>query len=825
MKRLLPLILFIFTVSCGRYTEDESVNGNMLQTNASLKAQCQVNSVSLNKITEEYIDSELDCLKDSVALYSKGVKVARIGYISKRKLKIVIENFFKDKVETISKGVDLLFKADFLFFGGDDAYVKVENVYEIIEWFRLFNHTYMNPAFQEAILDIESGRTYSYQTHQLYRARIYKAIKKILDGLKKMRIIGASKGVRQISVPYVLDTLQRLAELFPVDTPLKLKSQKVKLKVIRRVREFDYIKKVLFGGTKGILSGNDIDRFIKIGPGLIAALFDLVRMNQIDFGAKKWHKYQLIDNALSSLEDTIYYDQNSMQALVSMTQSLDAVSKLELFKEINLKDYKKEFQVVLEKVFKVEGAAFKAKDIYRIINHTHLVLRQMIFSHKLYYQHSHILDKKTALTDSDLEAIAKTPVQNEVERKTLQQLIRIFREVRFFPSFVEQMTEIKSPLNLEKTVNVRMARYDENTYRSSTGVTAHLVYEYVMKLVFQNFGIKDQKVLMGYKLDPTSLMNLTLNFRKFLVDQGMWRDDPLKGAQNVVLMANLFQFQSNGAGDLNVNEGAEYMGLILTTSEIGSRLLNSLRRKKIGKDGKEYWEGTGVCSTFTSEGELIVQKESGAIHYKECIREVFFKRVMAISDALPSLKKYIKSLEETGRKYQYVDVVSEFSRDNPKEDYLTKRDILLMVGGVMNIESTIMRFDSRYISMNSCVVPDPNSVDIEGEANFCKKNSSAGDGKLDYQELLWAFEVYQKAIFSIVNESVSKPFLANKRSHRRLIKAAFFYLIKHSRLPKKGLLGNLSLLSFKMFSNHSKIIADRYQIGMLLKFVADGGRK
>jgi hypothetical protein len=793
------------------------VGTEVLAGNDNLDPKCELDSSAFDDITKRDIGPELDCLKDSLRTFSKGVRTVRRGYISKKNLNIVIDKFFLDDPQTIKNGLDLLFKGDYLIFGGDQNFIKMNHIYSIVEFLREFNQAYLVPAFQEAITVPANGVKISYRRHSLYRRRVVQTTTLIAEKLYALYLKGTGQGARGISIPYVLGKLLELAENFPQDTPEHRESRERKLKSLRQFRDFRFLKKPFFGGSRGIFTDKDLLRLIQKVPELAASLYDVARMSKIDFGSDTWAKFQILNEAFEVIEKFVYYSEESEQSLFVLGDILKAAKNIPMFEKLDAVKYSKEARTIFNDVLGTEGEIFFSRDLFRILGHGKHVLKQMVVAHKIFGQFEDILRKRTTLTEDDLNEIRSFSVNSEFEQKTLDQFVRIVRETRFFPAKTVKMPDPDDDTG-RTLIDVTLPLYSYDYMRTAASVGAYVAYEYIMKNVLKSFGDYDESVMDDYKMGRFKIMFMTLKFRTFLVDQGMWRDDPRKGAENVLLMSNLFQFQSDGIGDLNTNEAAEYLSLVLTASQFGTRMLEAFRKEREDANGNKYYVATDLCPATNSKGEPMVKRETGEVYVDECVKVHYFNQLMRYADTLPELRKYIQGLDQEGV-YAFFKIVGEFTRDYPKKPYATKRDLLVMIGGLLNLESTLMRFDSEYVSMQGCVVPGP-----QGPGNYveryCDRNPFAHDGYLGHDELKRAFKVYKDAIYGIINQDNPNALPPGGSTigipNDKLAESAFFYLVKHAKAPSSA-----QLIWFHKFVNKKDIMASRYDVSALLRYIKE----
>ena len=181
-----------------------------------------------------------------------------------------------------------------------------------------------------------------------------------------------------------------------------------------------------------------------------------------------------------------------------------------------------------------------------------------------------------------------------------------------------------------------------------------------------------------------------------------------------------------------------------------------------------------------------------------CYNEHFFDVLQnRYKSSFPRLTNYTNPTTTSKQEINdYLIGVEGFARDNPDPTLpINKRDSVLIVGSLLNIETTFIRFDTNR-----------NNI-------------------IDYSELKEAFKVYKSAIISMAN---LKP------SEEGYAESIFYYMVSKMEIPPTG----SWMRSAKFFAYHScvstaicrktimsKIEAKRLNIGKLLFYLVDQAAK
>lgn len=324
---------------------------------------------------------------------------------------------------------------------------------------------------------------------------------------------------------------------------------------------------------------------------------------------------------------------------------------------------------------------------------------------------------------------------------------------------------IQHKQDFEKIIkNYRLFRDEEghvfigNEYkRTKKGILEVHMIEYLYRLVAEGFGHKDQESgLLAMDIDEMNEVLFLLE--PILRDIGMWSVYPETFARNILLLADLFQSRSNGNLSMDVHEATEYGTLALFAIQTAEEFVSEI------KDKKCEWR----------EWEQDEEKVEG--FDLNCYRPLFFDTIfhkLGLKDKLPKLYRYINSIS-SDEALDYVIAVEGFAREsNDQSRPQTQKDLTLLIGAMLNIESTFLRYDGD------------NSNYIEPE------------------ELDEAFPVYEEAIMLLAGLD---------ESGRDYASSIFKYMIKNMSLPEKWQVG---VYHYNIF-DRKRVGSKRLNIGSLL---------
>ena len=306
--------------------------------------------------------------------------------------------------------------------------------------------------------------------------------------------------------------------------------------------------------------------------------------------------------------------------------------------------------------------------------------------------------------------------------------------------------------------------YDNKYHRHKEGLIEIVFLRNLCKILIESYSDDD----LGEQKLPVESIELFLNeFKSLLSVAGLWTEHYGTFPRNVVLLSDLFQQSSNGDFHMGLDEAVEFIGLVVTSSRIRNVFLERMDPSCFLNDGTE-------------------RLKLGC--YRQHFFDAFFPEQMPFGDYVdfrsyfPKLNAYVDSLTHP-EVTEFVKQVEVFSRGE-NEDPMTGRDITILIGALLNVESTLIRYDQYE------------------------------DNNLDEQELWMAFPTYKRVIAGITDIS---------ESEERLLESAFFYVVKNKG-PPEGLLGPVKFLGFHANFQRNpwreNIMASRINIAAILYTIA-----
>lgn len=329
--------------------------------------------------------------------------------------------------------------------------------------------------------------------------------------------------------------------------------------------------------------------------------------------------------------------------------------------------------------------------------------------------------------------------------------------------YLEELNQILNTYRYYRDDN-GYSYYGNTVKRHVRGLREIVAVKWAAELLFPFYAewSEEQKnwVLTIEKLDA-----VLQEFRPALEYFELWSNSISTFGRNILLLADLFQEQSDGTLDINPVETAEYGGLVFMAVQTGMELLETM-------------VDNGYCKNIGTADDIIIENE--------CYRSYLFKTMLSdlgLRRYLPKLYDYVVG-SEMSEIYNFIRSVEGFARDND-DGKTNKRASMLIFGAMLNIESTLIRFDINQ------------------------------DNILDFGELESGLEIYYGAVANL-SELAGGNF-------EYLVPKAYFYMIDKMKLPPESKVAAFATLT--AYSLPEKIRAKRINVGKLLEGIikqADG---
>jgi hypothetical protein len=783
LRVILLTAIFATLVSCGDlFTKDLKNKAISL----SQFATCKLDMDAFAKILEQNIEGDINCLREKLKMFISTVESDRPGYASKEVLKNYLLTGPIDVDPGVVDIVDSVFDLSHIIIGTEKDYI-INSDMDVLLDFLIFLNTNMRETYKVFTED----KDLNYKLLIKERGIVYKEISLIANKLNSIYKRNRP-GVDSI------DTKKFIYNFF-----------KNEPNTMDKINSLMFIKRVFLGGDKWKLDHHEFGDILRILPDLAQVAFDVTKSKHYTFDDQQEKTADIFRNDFQILSNVTYFDRNSEEAIFTIH---DVVSALETFDPellpIDLTKYPKELKKVKEIFLGVNDEIVFGHELFKLYDHAINLLSEGILGYRVYEMYKDDLNS----TDLITHHFRDFPVNTSNDEIYLERFVDVVHNYKFFKG------------------GNQMPFFTFGVYRNPNAFFEITTIEFVVREVMKHYGFKaDGKdgrplarggyhmVLNTEDIEPgqpdRSVYGLIKDFKWLLKDEGLAIVGRKNGgelqrvANNVVLLSTLFQNQSDGCDSktvcMEVPEVTEFAIGLFTAMEIKGFFNEQMKT---------------VCSA--GAGEFDTLDNFGRIN-PECFRRNFINVLriknpednnLSIADYMPQLNKYFDELTAEvpagqpitsssdymkfmGETEGFTRVCTNYEDGDKEEVWLTEDDAFAVFAGLLNVESTMLRWD----------------LDQNGRMDF---DNAQGDNEV----LNAYYTTYEGAIKGLVDPNGG--FLT------KLAKPVFQFIIKYGRVPNTKNVKDLWKLAKILVSKRARRAdARRVTISTVLKVVGEENGK
>jgi hypothetical protein len=683
----LVIIASLLLASCG-YVSDKPVQNSDVYKSDELQT-CKIDVTKLSEIFKADQKQQIKCLQDNFIQFTKYVRSKNPGTVNENELGIFVKKFFEGQSDSIIKGLSIIFQLNMILLKDEADRISNTNISPLFELLIQIN--------QEAVIitdilkqmdDVKNqGRFWELkdQFHQSIKRFATTAIK----------LIDKSPGIsKKLNIrKFILKAGQKLGNK-PIDEDT--------------VDSLIFIKQVLLAGDEEeVISTDELKVLIGKLPNLLSMVFDVYYVTNENFENDANHIKFYLDT-INELYETIHFNQDDFVLVTS-----DQLAKLadQIFPGKNVTRFKATLEIYKQKLLGGSPTEITLSDLKTALDIGKDLTERMYFNDVTYVSAKEKLEQPEAIKEFDLRMLNEYKIFSTRRLKELHN------------SFFDIAVNFRYFRNKTTGANY----YGKEIKRNKYGFHEAALSKWLAIKLVNAYGKKDENGIGQVSIDD---FNLFLKDSKPLLEEfNLWSENMDTFAQNSVLLADLFQQQSNGDFKIGINEATEYISMIMSAVQVS---------------GKVNTELTAVCPYRNNKEQPEFEKE--------CFNEHFFDVLLNKLDyknSMPNLNRYIEDKTTTKEEIiGYLNGVEGFARDKDEPKYpIDPRDSTLIFGAMLNIESTFIRFDLN------------------------------DDNIIDYNELSKAFVIYKKSIIEIAE---LKP------DQEQYALPAFLYMVTKMKAPPRG---------------------------------------
>lgn len=731
-KSFLFLVIFFLASACSYVKDKPPANNNVYKTD-ELKV-CQIDVDKLAEIFKANQEAEIRCLMDNFLQYTRYFKTTNPDTVSENELGNFARKVFKGQTDQVVQGLSVIFQLNTLLLKDEAQKLSKGNITPLFEL--------LVSANREAIIvtDVlkEMGKQDNDKNFFELREKFLSAVQRFSDST--IKIMRTKTGVSQ----------SLKIKDFILDAASKLGRKEISLNMIDSLMS---LKQIFVGGDREVITTSELEILLGKLPDLLTLSFDVYYSHHDQFKTEsdEAHFYLLDLRKFASL---LEYS-NTNQKVVTVDQIIkfyqDNVQKDDL---VNVGKFKPSILALKKRLIGGDENSFTLLDVKKILELSIDVNERIYFDYVTSALRKKEMESTKPLRYEDLTAIDSSNYP-DLTYTRVDELTKNFNQILVeFKYYRESMNSIPY--------------YGVEVHRSKYGLVEVSLLRWFSQKLHASYG----KIRNGEaQVNLEEFQKFLLEMRPILEELKLWPSKFSSFARNTVLLADLFQSQSNGDGLVNEREATEFAQMILSATEITSRQTEEFKK---------------VCDSGFSPYDPIFEVKC----FNENLFDTFLSDNLYKKD-FPFLNAY-KTASTPENLVSYVEGLETFARDlNDPQLPMNKRDSILTLGAMINVETTFLRFDTNR------------------------------DNILDINELKQAFLVYRQSIISLAKLSPNDYGYAE---------SIFLYMVSKMKVPpSEGWLNNMKFVSWHYCvqspacrnSLMDKIEAGRMNIGSLLAYIVN----
>ncbi len=721
LNALILATMLIVLTACGDLLGTKVVPKEIDTTR--FRADCELELDAFKNILHQNISSQIRCLGANLNLFIKVVDTNRPGYMNLDSFEAYLRINQTGITPEILKALKQVYELNYLIRGEDRKYISKENVDDVINLAIVFNEQMalnFGPIFQ-------SEQEATYSLHKIHKSRVREAANKIMVSL--LRTFRKERGGR-------IDTLD-------IPNLLQAFSTKDTEEVIAKIKKVLFVKKILLGGDKLILTHVELERFMFSFPYLAEIALDATRYKYILLEQESILAMLKMDvenltgiilNPKLGNRDTEYFF--SLDDAYEMVRLFVPKESFDIDKFQNLIVYGKKIIMGGNKKVVLGG------DFKNLLYHAEKILGMGWVFHRMYDKFRVPLESKLPVAINYNQAIVAFPeYPNE-----LKKFIRITQNYRMMKGEFDS------------------AFYTREWRRNPDAVFELALYEYGLDLVLRFVDIDPDPVegleckqewgtkfpyagtTFTHGIDQFQLQCLLKRLEKELIAVDLIMPQrAISVADTVSLLGTLFQYQSDeninpstkkGTPILDVNEATEFAVSLITSIGMAKEMM---KKYKVACDA-EMDDFDRVSPSCFRKNFLKFMCQDYRQYYP-----LLFDSLGSAACDVPNTdynKAYLDMTIKASRTCQNYHDANQKPTD---EIYYSESDMFSILVAMMHVEATFLRWDKN-------------------------KNNS-----LDPDEVNDAYQIYSWAL---------DGFLVDKPSYIKLFKKQIYqFMIKYEEIP------------------------------------------
>ncbi|MBC7427652.1 MAG: hypothetical protein H7336_03510 [Bacteriovorax sp.] len=689
MKKLSSLINHLVIISalclasCGYISDKPVENADVYRINEL--QTCKIDVSKLSEIFKANQTEQIRCLQENFIQFTKYVRAKHPGSVSEDELGIFVKRFFEGQSDAIINGISLIFQLNMILLKDEADRISHQNISPLFELLIKVNQEAVILSNIIKAMDEPKNQANFWELRRQFNESTNRFASAAVGVIEKAPGFGQKLNMRQ----------------FVIDMSKKIGDHQVNEDTID---SFIFMKKMLVGGDEEIITTDELKDIISRLPKILGLVFDIYYVKGENF-KNQASEIRFYVMAIRDVYGLVKFNQPNFE-LVNSTQLVKIAERF--LKNYDVDSFKPSIEALKAKFIGGKKDSVTLIDLDTILLMFHDFYEKVYFVHLTYDEPENFkkLSGTVPLTTFEQKAIAGyedfTPARVNQLHASFADTATVFRYFRDVSG---------------------SASYNKEILRNKKGFIEVNVVKWLSWKLLKAYGHTDAKGEMQISMDEFA--NFLLDSKPLLEEFKLWSPNFQTFSRNSILLADLFQQQSNGDMNIDINESTEFIGMLLTATDVSGKFTKSL---------------TNLCDAGINSDDPVFETS--------CFNGNFYNVILknlGYSKSFPLLQKYLHSTSKA-EGLDYLIGVEGFARDNNSPGVpVNRRDATLIMGAMVNIETTFIRFDKNL------------------------------DNIIDYDELSKAFLVYRSSIISLSKLPKEKEVYA---------KAIFMYMVSKMEVPK-----------------------------------------
>lgn len=732
--KTLNCLVIAFTLglaSCG-YVSDKPLDNQGVYRSDELQT-CKIDASKLGEIFKADQKEQIRCLQENFIQFTKYVRSKNPGSVSESEINQFVKRFFEGQSDSIIKGLSLIFQLNMLLLRDEADRISRTNISPLFELLVHVNQEAIEITSILKEMDDDKNQGRFWELRERFNAAVYRFTDFTLKLIKN-----SPNGQQKLNI-----------KDFIIDASKKLGNKTVDADTIDSLI---FLKRVLVAGDKEVITSSELESLIGKLPGVLSLSFDLYYVKGTNFASDRDHMRFYYKN-LTDFYKIIEFNQPDFD-LVSIDQILKLAQEFVKDRNMDVRKFRPTIVAIKTRMIGGSKDSFSLKDLRSILDIVKDGVERDYFNNVTYNAFAQLLE-----SNKPIDFLPQLNQPNDYDIFSKMRVAELHRDFQDVAVNIRYFRDSKD----------HIPTYGDQIARNKKGFLEATMVKWGASKLLKAYGHKNSQGQMQVSMEE--FQTFLFEMKPILEEFKLWSPNPENFARNAILLADLFQNKSNGDLEVNETEAIEYIQMILSAVQITDKFREDLPSSCDGGINKE-----------------------DPVFNVDCFNEHFFDTVLnrlQYKKYFPRLNSYVTTTPKAEID-EYLKGVEGFARDNndPKVP-VNKRDNILILGAMLNIESTFIRFDTNK------------------------------DNIIDYNELVEAFKVYKPSIIALAK---LKP---NEEVYAQSI---FLYMVSKMQIPPTG----TWMQSAQFFSFHKcvswewcrntmldPIVAKRLNVGKLLYYMVN----